>query len=303
MMLLSGSAPPSEQRSDPLAQGALGLMGDASAAAAAAKPGAAAWGDAPAVAAEDVLMGGLCRDFTDSTLITGNGQTMGVLKLPLTGAMLVSSRHGHWVVGTGSALWLVPHTAYKVRMLGKVSLRSLYLNPESTDQLPERSCLLRVTSLMRELISETAMATGPVPDRRARVLVAALLEEFRHNGTGTAQLNAPRDPRLVRICTHIQQHLDDTTTLQEWADELGCDPRTLYRLFIQELGMPFVQWRQHVRLLTAVDWLSEGKAVFDVAFDLGYQNQSAFTTMFKRNMGMAPSEFVRSCRSEPAPAE
>lgn len=253
--------------------------------------------------AEDVLMGGMCRDFTDSTLITGNGHTMGVLKLPLSGAMLVSSTQGHWVVGTGSVLWVAPYTAYKARMLGKVRLRSLYLNSACSDQLPKHSCMLRVTSLTRELLSETAMAAGPTPDRRSRLLVEALLEELRHNGGGEPDLPAPRDPRLVRICTHIQQHLDDTKTLQEWAKELGCDPRTLYRLFVQELGMPFVQWRQVIRLRTAMDWLKGGKPVLDVAFDLGYQNQSAFTTMFRRNLGMAPSEFVRACRGAPVPAE
>lgn len=243
----------------------------------------------------EILMGGLCRDFTDSTLITGNGHTMGALMLPLTGAMVVSSTDGHWVVGTGSVLWVAPHTGYKLRMLGKVGLRSLYLNAEHLSGVPDQSCMLRVTPLMRELISEAASVSGRTSDRRARLLTAALIEEFRHIGPGKAQLLAPRDPRLVRICTHIQQHLDDSKALQEWAAELGCDPRTLYRLFVQELGMPFVQWRQHVRLQTAMDWLADGKPVFDVAFDLGYQNQSAFTTMFRRNLGMSPSEFVKSC--------
>ena len=246
---------------------------------------------------EEVLMGSMCRDFTDSTLITGNGHAMGALKLPLTGAMLVSSTQGHWVVGTGGALWLAPYTPYKVRMLGKVCLRTLYLNTDSAGELPPRSCALRVTRLMQELISESALCAGSAPDRRVRLLIAALLEEFRHSGEQAMELPAPRDSRLVRICTHIQQHLDDTKTLQEWAREIGCDPRTLYRLFVQELGMPFVQWRQYVRLRSAIEWLAKGRPVFDVAFDLGYQNQSAFTTMFKRHMGMAPSEFVRSCRS------
>lgn len=247
---------------------------------------------------EGVLMGSMCRDFTDSTLITGNGHTVGALKLPLSGAMLVSSTQGHWVVGAGNALWVAPYTPYKIRMLGKVSLRTLYLNADALDELPPRSCMLRVTRLMQELISESALHAGAEPDRRVRVLVAALLEEMRHLGDDVMEPPAPRDPRLVRICTHIQQHLDDTKTLQEWAREIGCDPRTLHRLFVQELGMPFMQWRQYVRLRTALEWLAGGKPVLDVAFDLGYQNQSAFTTMFKRNMGMAPSEFVRSCRGQ-----
>lgn len=249
---------------------------------------------------ENVLRGGLCRDFTDSTLISSNGHDMGVLQLPLTGALVVSSTQGHWVVGTGSVLWLAPRTAYKLHMLGKVRLRSLYLSPATTCEIAEKSCMLHVTSLMRELISEAAGLCDRMGERRVHLLVAALLEELRHSNVGKPQLLAPRDPRLVRICTHIQQQLDDAKTLQEWAMEIGCDPRTLYRLFVQELGMPFVQWRQHVRLQMAMGWLAAGRAIVDVAFDLGYQNQSAFTTMFRRNLGMAPSEFVKACSRQAA---
>jgi len=245
----------------------------------------------------DVMLGGLCRDFTDSTLITGKGQDdVGVLQLPLSGALLVSSPHGSWVVDTGSVLWLAPNTPYKLRMLGKVRLRSLHLNLRQYDDIWQQSRILHATPLMRELISEVADLYSPQEDKRVALLLAALIEEMRHNNVGKPQLPAPRDPRLVRICTHIQQQLDDAKTLQEWALELGCDPRTLHRLFVQELGMSFVQWRQHIRLRTAMDWLAAGKSVVDVAFDLGYQNQSAFTTMFRRNMGMAPSDFVKANR-------
>lgn len=250
---------------------------------------------------KDVLMGGLCRDFTDSTLITSKGQDgVGVLQLPLSGALLVSSLHGNWVVDTGSVLWLAPYTPYKLRMLGKVRLRSLYLDVKRLDEVFAQCRMLNATPLMRELISQVAMLWSPSEQQRVCLLVAALLEELRSGDVGKPHLPAPRDPRLVRICTHIQQQLDDATTLQEWASELGCDTRTLHRLFVQELGMPFVQWRQHVRLRTAMDWLTAGKPVVDVAFDLGYQNQSAFTTMFRRNLGMAPSEFVKSRRQNPA---
>lgn len=243
---------------------------------------------------EDTLRGGLSREFTDSTLISSNGHDMGVLQLPLTGALVVSSSHGHWVVGTGCLLWLAPRTAYKLRMQGKVRLRSLYLNQQGLEGIPEHSCMLHATPLIRELISEAASLCDRMGERLVHLLVAALLAELQHSNMNKPKVQAPRDPRLVRICTHIQQQLDDTKTLQEWALELGCDPRTLYRLFVQELGMPFVQWRQYVRLQTAMDWLAAGRSVLDVAFDLGYQNQSAFTTMFRRNLGMPPSEFVKS---------
>lgn len=246
---------------------------------------------------KDVLMGGLCRDFTDSTLLHGKGtDKVGVLKLPLTGALLVSSPHGNWVVDTGSVLWLAPFTPYKVRMLGKVRLRSLHLNLQRLEGFLGQSRMLHATALMRELISEIASLWTPGAEQRVCLLLAALLEELRHGNANKPHLPAPRNPRLVRICTHIQQQLDDAKTLQEWAQELGCDTRTLHRLFVQELGMSFMQWRQHIRLRAAMEWLAAGKPVVDVAFDLGYQNQSAFTTMFRRNLGMAPSDYVKAHR-------
>src|SRR3546814_10853476 len=106
----------------------------------------------------------------------------------------------------------------------------------------------------------------------------------------------PREKRLARNGMHIQEHLDDMKTLQEWAKELGYDQRTLHRLFMQELGMSFLQWRQQAKLLAALEWLAEGRQVLGIALDLGYQTQSAFTAMFRRKMGITPSDFVR--RSE-----
>src|SRR5690625_2203343 len=58
--------------------------------------------------------------------------------------------------------------------------------------------------------------------------------------------------------------------------------------------MSFVQWRQQTRLLAALEWLAEGRQVIDVALELGYQSQSAFTAMFRRNVGITPGEWQAS---------
>ncbi|HEY9572044.1 MAG TPA: AraC family transcriptional regulator, partial [Pusillimonas sp.] len=137
-------------------------------------------------------------------------------------------------------------------------------------------------------------AGHPTVSRRIRLLMDLLLEELTEEFATPLHLPTPRDHRLARICMHIQEHLDDMKTLQEWAKELGYDQRTLHRLFMQELGMSFLQWRQQAKLLAALEWLAEGRQVLGIALDLGYQTQSAFTAMFRRNMGITPSDFVRS---------
>ncbi|MFW7343030.1 helix-turn-helix transcriptional regulator [Pollutimonas sp. H1-120] len=242
-----------------------------------------------------VLAGGLSRDFADSTILTDHSHEMGQLKFALSGVMVVASTEGHWVVPPTRALWLAPNVQHRVRMLGKVRLRSVFVNPEYLHGLPPRSCLLPATPLFREVITAVAGSTSiALASRRTRLLMDLLLEELTEESVTPLHLPAPRDHRLARICTHIQEHLDDMKTLREWSKELGYDQRTLHRLFMQELGMSFLQWRQQAKLLAALEWLAEGRQVLGIALDLGYQTQSAFTAMFKRNLGITPSDFVRS---------
>jgi len=49
-----------------------------------------------------------------------------------------------------------------------------------------------------------------------------------------------------------------------------------------------------VRLAHALSLLSLGGAVTTVAFDVGYNSPSAFTAMFQRAFGVAPSHYFEA---------
>ena len=68
---------------------------------------------------------------------------------------------------------------------------------------------------------------------------------------------------------------------------------TIQRRFATELGMTFGQWRQQARLLAAMERLAIGDKVIDVALATGYDSPSAFTSMFKRQLGQTPAAFFR----------
>lgn len=56
--------------------------------------------------------------------------------------------------------------------------------------------------------------------------------------------------------------------------------------------MGFGAWRHQIRLARAVDLIGRGGLMGDVADQLGYVSQSAFSAMFKRTFGVPPSQFV-----------
>ena len=70
---------------------------------------------------------------------------------------------------------------------------------------------------------------------------------------------------------------------------LNWSPRTFSRRFREQTGLSFGQWRQQACLMAAVTRLAAGEAVTRVALDLGYDSPSAFSSMYRRVMGEAPS--------------
>jgi AraC-like DNA-binding protein len=44
-------------------------------------------------------------------------------------------------------------------------------------------------------------------------------------------------------------------------------------------------------LLRALSWIAEGRPILEVARDLGYESPSAFSAMFRRELGAPPSHF------------
>ena len=74
---------------------------------------------------------------------------------------------------------------------------------------------------------------------------------------------------------------------------LGASARTLSRRFERELGISLRDWRTRLRLIRALEWLGAGRAVTDVALELGYASPSAFSHMFRQAMGCSPSDWRR----------
>jgi AraC-like DNA-binding protein len=64
--------------------------------------------------------------------------------------------------------------------------------------------------------------------------------------------------------------------------------RAFTRTFRHETGLSLLAWRQQACLFATLPRLGAAEAL-----DLGYQSIAAFTTMFKRTLGAAPSRYLR----------
>jgi AraC-like DNA-binding protein len=212
----------------------------------------------------------------------------------IEGVMTVYSEVGTWVVPPNRAVWLVAGLDHEVRMCGDVKIRTVYVDEECVPELPQASCVLVVSDLLRELlIAAMRVPINYAADTRDARLMRLLLDELREFRALPLHLPMPVEPRLGKICKELVARPDDKSTAAHWAHKFGVTSKTIHRLFAQHTGLTFGQWRQQARLLFALERLAQGERVIDVALDSGYTSPSAFAAMFRKHLGAAPNTFYR----------
>jgi AraC-like DNA-binding protein/quercetin dioxygenase-like cupin family protein len=214
---------------------------------------------------------------------------------PMDGAMRVLTPMGSWMLPPMRAIWLPPGVDHEIHAIGDVHACSVYLERDAAPWLWPACRVLLVTTLMHELT--TVLANEP-HDYAADSLgahVAPLLLELLRRADSTTQggLPLPSDRRLRTICSQLLASPDNDDTLEQWSDTVGASARTLARLFRDETGLTFGQWRQQLRLVEAMSRLALGNSVAQVADELGYQSSSSFIAMFRREMGETPQRLLK----------
>ncbi|QDJ34989.1 AraC family transcriptional regulator [Bordetella hinzii] len=203
------------------------------------------------------------------------------------GVMRVSTPRRLWLVPPTRALWIPARVVHEIRMGTAVDMRSLYIDASLLPGMPADCAVLEVTPLMRELVvrvSETPPRGGPDHE----LLSALLLKELSRLPPRGFDLPLPESASLRALCEALLADPSLGPSPDQAAARLGVSARTLYRRFLEETGLSYVRWAQQARLLEAVRRLAEGQPVTTVALDLGYQSPSAFTAMFRRQLGRPP---------------
>jgi len=178
---------------------------------------------------------------------------------------------------------------HEVATLEKARLRALHVYADAVPFQGRQCLVLDVSPLLRELIVALAQTDEFSP--REASISTLLLDEMSRAAPLPLGLALPRDKRLKILCESLIADPSSALTLHDWAQRVGASARTLARLFEQDLGMSFGQWRQQMRLAHAAPLIARGLPLSRVAAELGYASQSAFSAMFKKTFGQSPSVF------------
>lgn len=211
------------------------------------------------------------------------------------GLICIRTRHDLHPLTPHCVNWMPPGIEHTIRILAPVTGWGVFVAPDATDGLPPAPAIVQGNPLMRELVHRAASwaNNGQLDDEQQR-LMDVLMGEMRHARVpeDPFTLPMPTDRRLLHVAEALLAHPGDTRNRDDWATAAGLSARSLTRLFREQTGLTFEQWRQQARLGHALEQLGQGRPVAHVADALGYASVSAFVAMFRRTLGQSPGRYL-----------
>jgi AraC-like DNA-binding protein len=218
----------------------------------------------------------------------------------------VHTERGTSIVPANRAAWIPAGFTHYHRAHGHTDMRIEFLPPSLARLLPGHPAVFMASDLAREIL---LTLTGPRNDRPARDwdraararLRRVLVDELHEALEQPLQLPEPHDDRLQAIAQMLYQQPADNTSLAELGQTIGASARTLSRLFHNDLGMTFYEWRTQLRIYHALVLLADGHDTTYVAHACGWANPSSFIAAFTNIIGTTPGRHRTSHQGRAAP--
>lgn len=127
-------------------------------------------------------------------------------------------------------------------------------------------------------------------------IVRGHLASLPANGSGW--LGALADPQIGAALGYIHQNPELDWTVQSLAAKVAMSRSAFASRFMRLVGEPPLSYVTRWRMQKAAGMLREGKQTLaEVAAQVGYDSEAAFSKAFKRAVGAAPGAYRRGLRS------
>ena len=229
------------------------------------------------------------------------------------GVLSVHTERGTSIVPANRVAWTPAGFTHYHRAHSDTDMRILFLPPSLARLAPGHPAVFMVSGLAREIL---LTLTGPgnydraahdydAPHDHDRAALArlrrVLVDELHEAHEQPLQLPEPRDDRLQAIAQMLYKQPADNTSLAELGQAIGASGRTLSRLFHNELGMTFYEWRTQLRIYHALVLLADGHDTTHVAHACGWANPSSFIAAFTSIIGTTPGRHRTSHQHRATP--
>ena len=215
---------------------------------------------------------------------------LGHLVHAASGVLSLLTDEGAWIAPSTRVAWVPAGAEHRHRAHGRTDMRIVHLTDDLAALLPAAPAVLVATPLAREAL--LAMTSGRSRSADARDhLRRVIVDEAITAPEQPLHLPEPRDARLRQAARIVEDDLATPVALGDLSRRTATAERTLSRLFQQETGMGYRQWRLQLRVHRALVLLADGATVTDTASACGWATTSQFIEQFTPLVGMTPGRY------------
>ncbi len=141
--------------------------------------------------------------------------------------------------------------------------------------------------------------TAHVADEVSHHFTHELKRSYESMLLANAEKNTHHDEQIIKIQEWLQKNYQLDVSLQELAKRFDISLRSFNRRFRQAAGKTPLQYLQEVRLEQAKSLLKlSNLSIAEIAFAVGYQDTSYFSSLFKRINTITPNEYRHLVRNK-----
>ncbi len=166
------------------------------------------------------------------------------------------------------------------------NLNQIILNP----QIQIRDPLIEQIGLTLKTELETNGNNQLYAEAMINALSAHLLHKYASVKKEIKEYSGGLAPyKLKQILEYIDEHLEEELTINQLANHLSMSPYYFANMFKQSVGIPPHQYITQSRIAQAKCLLKQRHlSIVDIAHQVGFQNQSHFTKVFRKYTGVTP---------------
>lgn len=225
--------------------------------------------------------------------------TRGVRYIHAAGQEYVIRAGEGFIIGPG-----VPHACgpasenghdYRVISLDTDLMKAASADIFGQERAPQFSCVkLSDNALINQLIN---MLKNVDNRKGRRDNILAILTQFIGRFADAVDAVSISESR-IRLAgearAYIDSHLQDAITLEALAAESHVSPYYIDRVFREVIGVPPHVYQLQARIKKAVNTLLITGSIVEASFIFGFSDQSHFSRIFKKNVGVSPGRFLRT---------
>lgn len=107
------------------------------------------------------------------------------------------------------------------------------------------------------------------------------------------------DHLINKIAQYIREHLDEDISLNLLSDKFALNAQYISQLFKNQIGVNFLSYLTSIRMQKAKSLLlSSAKTIVEVSQAVGYNDYRVFTKVFKKHVGVSPSQYRKEFLSD-----